>query len=644
MTDQELLDEIEKEFGSHASASADDSSADDLDAFLADLKRTISADTPTDSAETKADFAEINEPKKESAPLVPPKKEKKQRTARMKAPKTDSHSQKDSKKEVPPKKEPGRLTQFIIRHHTVVNISLLCLCLVLVGGIAAVFLIQGNSDPLGGKIMDNVFIAGTNVGGMTKNEAYDAVIEAIGTNYTEGIMNVNLGDSVLVLASSQTRPVLQVEGAIEEAYACGRTGSGSQRQQEFRDAQFNSKIISLEPYLNLNTDYIRNSVSGFVDDFSGEYIPSGYTLEGEMPALNADDFDKAAPCQTLVLQTGNPGSSFDVNGICNAVLEGYYQNQFDIQVPSEYLPEFPESLDIDAIYQQLHVDAVEAVQDPVSGNVTPGSCGYSFNLADARSKLEVAGYGQEIAIALEYIIPEKLDSNGSFTETLSTYSTPVSSNDAYNQNMKLLCKQLDGLILEPGDIFSFNTFFNNRTVENGYQLAPRHGDICAEEEVGGGADQVATTLYVAAMTADLKVNQKNIAEHTCSYTAKGTEISVNANWQDLKLSNPLKTAVKIRAKVTGKQVAIQVLSEEALDYYVQLETKEGASIAHGTNHAYKKAADGYTTGQTLVEGTDGCQVVLQLVKYSKETGAEISRTTESVQSRPQHTVIVVLTN
>lgn len=634
MTDKDLLDEIEKEFGSHAPTSADDSGADDLDAFLADLKNTISAESPTDSAEN-------SESPKESAPIAPPKKEKPQRAARTKEPKIDSPQ--NSKKAGQPEKEPGSFTQFVIRHHVVINIFLLCLCLVLIGGIAAVILVQGNADPLEGKIMDNVFIAGTNVGGMTKEEAYNAVIEAIGTNYTEGIMNVELGSSVLVLAPSQTRPVLQVEGAVEEAYACGRTGSDSQRQQEFRDAQFNSKVISLEPYLSLNTDYIRSAVSGFVDGFSGEYSPSGYALEGEMPALNADDFDKTASCQTLVIQTGNPGSSFDVDGICNAVLEGYYLNQFGIQVPSQYLPDFPEPLDIDAIYQQLHVDAVEAVQDPVSGDVTPGSCGYTFDLAEARSKLEAAGYGQEISIPLEYIIPEKLDINGSFTETLSTYSTPVSSNEAYNQNMKLLCKQLDGLIMEPGDSFSFDTFFESRTEKNGYQLAPRHGDICAEEEVGGGADQVATTLYVAAMTADLTVNQKNTAEHTCSYTTKGTEITVSADWQDLKLYNSLKTAVKIRAKVTGKQVIIQMLSEEPLDYYIKLETKEGYSIAHGTTHVYKKATDGYTNGQTLVEGSDGCQIILQRVKYNKETDAEISRTTEYVQSHPQHTVIVTVT-
>ena len=631
MTDKELLDEIEREFGSHPPAPKND--ADDLDAFLADLKQAIAPESQ--AAPTKKDTGH-------SLPPASPAKKEKQKApkkeAREKAPKAAAPKKK-AKQPNRPEKEPRGLTKFIIRHHVVINSFLILLCLALVAGIAAVILYQGSGDPLGDKIMNNVYVAGVDVGGMTREEAAEAVNAAIGTNYTEGVMNVRLGNNVLILSPSQTRPVLQPEGAVEDAYAYGRTGSSSQQQEDFRNAQYSPKIISLEPYLSLNTDYIRSAVASFVESFSGEYTPSGYSLVGDEPPLDADNFDSSVPCQTLVLQTGTPGSQFDLDGICQAVLDGYYQNQFDVQIPSEYLPDFPEALDIDAIYRELHVDASEAVQDPATGEVTPGSCGYTFSLEDARLQLEAANYGDEISIPMEYIVPEKLEFNGSYTETLSSYSTPISSINAYNENLKLLCKELDGLVLEPVENFSFNTFLP-RTEKDGYQKAPRHGDKCGDEEIGGGADQVATTLYVASMTAGLSVTEKHTADHLCDYTTKGTEISVSANWQDLKLTNPLSSPVKIRAKVTGQQVVIKILSEEPLDYYIKLETKDGYTSAHGTTFVTRKAADGYNTGDVLAEGADGGQVTLQWVKYDKATDKELGRTTESVQVPPRHTIIV----
>lgn len=628
MNDNELLEEIEREFGSHSSPAPTES--DDLDAFIADLKQAIAPEAPAEQPpkqNTKRAVPPAPPSKREKQSSRPPKKEAPQKPAAEKAPKW----------EAVPQKEPGKAAGFIIRHHRVVNTILICLCVVLAIGIAAVFLYEGNADPLGSTVMDNVYVAGVDVGGMTREEAYEAVKAAVGTNYTEGVMTVRLGSSTLSLMPSQTRPVLQLDGAVEEAYAYGRTGSTSQRQQDFRDAQFNPKVISLEPYLTLNKDYIRSAVSGLVEGLSGEYAPSGYTLEGEQPALDADNFDSSVPCQTLTLQTGTPGSNFDLDGICNAILEGYYQNQFDVVIPDSLLPEFPEALDIDAIYSQLHVDAVEAVQDS-----TPGSCGYTFNLEDARAKLEAAGYGETISIPMEYVIPERLEYNGSYTEILSTYSTPLSSIEAYNENLKLLCKELDGLVLQPGENFSFNESFV-RTEANGYQKAPRHGDSCADEEIGGGADQVATTLFMAVKYAGLNVTQKSPADHVCEYTTLGTEISVCYNWQDLRFTNTLDIPVKIRAKATSQQVVIRVLSEKPLDFYIKLEVRNDYTNAHGTTFISRKAADGFSTGDVFAEGADGGQVTLQWVKYDKATDTELSRTYESVQIPARHTMIVNVT-
>ena len=91
MTDKELLDEIEREFGSHPPAPKND--ADDLDAFLADLKQAIAPESQ--AAPTKKDTGH-------SLPPASPAKKEKQKApkkeAREKAPKAAAPKKKEKQK------------------------------------------------------------------------------------------------------------------------------------------------------------------------------------------------------------------------------------------------------------------------------------------------------------------------------------------------------------------------------------------------------------------------------------------------------------------------------------------------------------------------------------------------------------------
>lgn len=625
MVDEDFFDELEKEFGSASRKQSDN--PEDIDEFLADLKRSIAPHSESDTSRASG----TRSPAQGQPSPAAVKREPRQKPQKP-------QKQKPQK----PQKEPTGLAKVIIRHHVVINTVLSILCLLLIAGIAAVFYLQSSTDPLEGKIMDNVYVAGVPVGGMTQEEALNAVSSAVSSSYRDGMMVVELGSSQLLLSASYTQPTLQVQSAVEAAYAFGRTGSTSDRQKDYRDAQYGPKQVALEPYLSVNSDYIRSTVSAFISQINSTYSPSGYTLEGEKPSLNADDFDATAPCQTLVLTVGTPGSNFNLDGICSTIYQGYCQNLSTVTVPSDYLPDFPEKLNLDDIYREICEEPVEAVEKPGTSEVIPGSVGYIFQLEDAKAKLNSADYGQVVSIPMEYVMPQKLDLNGSFIETLGTYSTAVTTDESYNQNLKLLCKQLDGLVLQPGETFSFNTFFKDRTEKNGYVSALCYPDHCIDKEMGGGANQVAATLYAAAMLADMNITEKHSAEHLCDFITTGLELSVSSQWQDLKVNNSHKFPVKIRAKATDKQVVIKVLSEKALDYYIKLETLEQYPTAHGTAFYYAKASEGYADGQILYEGMDGCQVTLTRIKLRKSTNEEISRTSEVIQARPSHTMKVMV--
>lgn len=622
MADNHELNDFDvflKSIGSSADGTDEDVSVDEL---LAQLRTEFPADFGGKSDQTA--------PKKAApaAPAAPKEAEEKVRRAPKKQKEAPPRRPEKHPDDVPPAKGGGFL-DMVSRHHKGINLALIILALILAAGIVAVVFVQSNSDPYGEKIVENVHVAGVDVGGMSKQEAINAVSSAAGGIYEGSDMTVVLGSTEIILAASQTQPKLNVAQAVENAYAYSRSGSTTQRQREYKEALQSPVDIPLGNSLTLNTDYIRSTISNYLSSIASSYIPSGYTLEGSRPGLDADSFDESVPCQNLVLTVGAPGSDYDMDGIMSTIADAYSQRNFRVVIPEEYLPEQPEALDIDAIYNELHVDAVEAVEGSGSSEGTPGSCGYTFSLEDARQQLSNAGYGDVITIPMEYIVPEKLDSDGTFIYPLASISTPVSSDAAYNENMLLLCQQLNGKTLASGESFSFDAVLPKRTEENGFQNAPAHGDECLEEAIGGGADQVATTLYVAAMTSGMQLTEHHIATHVYSFATRGTEITVS-NSRDLKFRNGLDYTVMIRAKVTDSRVIIRFLSEKAADFEIKLEVNQLSTVQPKTVNVQKNASDGYTAQQVLTEGIEGGQFSLSWVTYKKGTDTEIRRTGEHV--------------
>ncbi len=533
--------------------------------------------------------------------------------------------------------QPTSLIDRISRHHRGINLCLILVALLLAGAIAWVIFQQVYADPYGGKIVKNVCVAGVDVGGMTKAEAVKAVEAAVTDRYSRTDMVVSIGSAKCTITPGQSHPNLQIAEAVNAAFSYGRSGTVEQRQEAYHKAQTNPVDIDLTPYLGINSESIRNILAEFLAKISGEYVPSGYQLVGDRPALDADGFDESAPTQTLVLTIGSPGTGFDLDAITNAVLQGYSEMNFQVDVPREYLADVPEPLDIDAIYKELHVDAVEATKQ--SGDVVPGSCGYTFPLNEVREMLASASFGDTISIPMEYLIPQQLDINGDFTYTLGSYSTPIGGNEAYLQNMKRLAKSLDRTVLEAGANFSFNQAAEARTLSNGYAEAGAYGEYGIEMEIGGGTNQIVSTLYVAALCADLTVTQKNPADHVCGYTTMGTELTVGQTWQDLKIRNPHSFPVLIRMKVSSSQVTVQILGKQSLDYYIKLESESTYTIPFGTLQVARSSADGFTDKQVLTEGTDGAQVTLYRIKYGTADNTELERKSESVLVKPINKVI-----
>ena len=140
----------------------------------------------------------------------------------------------DEKEEAPKRGTPSFLDKalsFVDNNQKPVMVALCAAALVLIISLIAIFVVNVSGDPYGKKILNNVTVAGVNVGGMSKSDAITAVRAVTDQTYTKQAMVVTLGDTTLQLSPSDTGAKLDVKAAVNAAYAYGRTGTKAERQE-----------------------------------------------------------------------------------------------------------------------------------------------------------------------------------------------------------------------------------------------------------------------------------------------------------------------------------------------------------------------------------------------------------------------------
>ncbi|MGC6176403.1 VanW family protein [Lacrimispora sp. 38-1] len=153
-------------------------------------------------------------------------------------------------------------------------------------------------------------------------------------------------------------------------------------------------------------------------------------------------------------------------------------------------------------------------------------------------------------------------------KVIGTFTTKTTTNKNRNQNISLAVGAINGLVLKPGEEFSFNNATGNRTSEKGYQPAGAYRNGVLIEEPGGGVCQVSTTLYHAIIESGFKTTERNSHSFAPSYVEKGQDAMVSFDGYagpDLKFVNTGSTSVILRASLEGTTLKISVVGIPVLE-------------------------------------------------------------------------------
>ena len=145
------------------------------------------------------------------------------------------------------------------------------------------------------------------------------------------------------------------------------------------------------------------------------------------------------------------------------------------------------------------------------------------------------------------------------------------------QTVRLAIKLIDGTVVPPGGVFSVNNVVGERTAARGFGQGHVFVDGKMEVQQGGGMCQVATTLFNAAMLADLKIVERRQHVRTIPYADPGRDATVYYGQKDFKFQNDTPAPVFVSYKTTNSHAIVSLfgravpgLKVKLVDHYQRL--------------------------------------------------------------------------
>lgn len=139
-----------------------------------------------------------------------------------------------------------------------------------------------------------------------------------------------------------------------------------------------------------------------------------------------------------------------------------------------------------------------------------------------------------------------------------------SSPEGRASNIALSTSSINGTLLMPGEVFSFNGVVGERTAARGYKAAGVIIGDKLEQGLGGGICQVSSTLYNAMLSTSI-VSVERI-HHTISsgYIPKGQDATVDYGNLDYKFKNTFKYPIYIEGLLSNRNIYFNIYSNSTL--------------------------------------------------------------------------------
>ncbi len=412
-------------------------------------------------------------------------------------------------------------------------------------------------------IYPHVQLEGIELGGMTLAEATQTLTQAGYAIPEDAAVTVVLPAEVrLQLTAAQAGVATTPEDGARQAWNYGRDSSNM-----FGKLFYWVKGMLHGEELEREIPLEKENIQAI---FAPGVAEAREKLQSDAPVIQEEN---------LLLQKAGDAMILDEDEICDLAVDALIRRDFTEQY---YTPKLDEAkaknaqCDFQALHDSVCTQVQNSVCDKENGTATPSVIGYDFDQAEAKRLWDQAKVGDTVTIPLTVTYPtvttEQLQER-MFANCLAQFSTGLGySSAARVNNVVKACAAINGVILNPGEEFSYNGALGQRTPENGYQMAGAYSAGKVVQEYGGGICQVSSTLYYTVLHANLKITERQNHYFGVNYMQAGLDATVSWPSPDFRFVNDREYPVKIEAYVQGGVVFIKIWGSDLDGSYVKMET------------------------------------------------------------------------
>lgn len=424
-------------------------------------------------------------------------------------------------------------------------------------------------------IITGISINNIDISGLSKQEAKEKLTEYINSSIPEEL-TLKHEDFETSISTSQLSISFNLDEAIDIAYNIGRNGNAFENNIVILKTLFSK--IDITPGLIIDEQQLTSSLEDISNKLPDKIIESSCYIEDN----------------NLIITKGSEGYIVNTEETANLIKNSI--NNLDINnQPLEIITQkkSPQKINLDAIYTEIYKDPVNAYYTQNPYNIYPSENGLDFAISLEEAKILLQEEKDEYIIPLKVLYPNvttNMIGPEGFPDLLSEFSTNyATSNKNRTTNLTLAANKINGTVLLPGETFSYNKVVGERTISAGYKEAAVYVNGKVENGLGGGICQITTTLYNAALYANLEILERSNHQFVPSYANASRDATVVYGAIDFKFKNNRNYPIKLRCSVSNGIANFKIFGlRTENDYEVEITSRiTGSTSTAIYSEAYK---------------------------------------------------------